>query len=280
MPQLLTIEETIEVGDVAGPLAATYATKGTVYRPRLVKPVPPVMIAVFTDILRWAYDGGAASAQTQRNIANYLYWMCGQFQLEAQNIISGPGGGSVVPTPSGGGAPNDVDFIVDGTTFIATGEYSGLFDGTGGRPDLRGYNVEFYRGGTVQYTTPQLGGGAYYAWNSVTGLLSLFPNPGLGIATVDEAFRISPKTGGGAATVTPSATYPFSITSADFEDDGVTYLNSNITADTLVLFASNTPNPVLYQGTDFIHVAGGIQITLPGFDASSFDYTIIVQKLN
>lgn len=191
-----TIPEMIQIGDVSGPLAALYTGKKAMFGKSIIKPIPPLQITIFTDILRWGYDGGAETDQTLRKISNYLYWMCGMFQLQAQNIISGPGGGSVVPTPSGGAAVNDLDFIVSATSYIATGESAVTFDGTGGMPDLRGYNVDFARNGTTQYTTPQAGGALYYSWNSVTGLFQLLGTSPE--ALEGESFRIMPDATGGS----------------------------------------------------------------------------------
>jgi hypothetical protein len=269
----------IEVGDVSGPLSALYVDKQALFGGSVIKPQPPLQITIITDALRWGYEGSSATAAKQRQVANYLYWMCGLFQLEAQNIISGPGGGSVIPIPSGGGTPNDIDFIVSSTSVIATDDTFVYFDGSGGRPDLRGYDIDFYRGGLVQYTTQQPFDATYYRWNNITGLFQLFPTVG-GQASEGESFRISPKTGGGYGSVTPTQTYPFIITSADFESDGVTYLNVAIDGDSLYLLANNVPNPMLTAPTDFVYVSGGIQIVLPGFDANTFDYTIAVNKIN
>ena len=35
--------------------------------------------------------------ETARGVANYLYWICGKFSLEAQYKIGGAAGGSVLP---------------------------------------------------------------------------------------------------------------------------------------------------------------------------------------
>lgn len=79
--------------------------------------------------------------------------------------------------------------------------------------------------------------------------------------------------------VVVASIYPFVITSADFEADGVTYLNADMDTSGIFLQANNTPNPFLFAPNDFIYVVGGIQITVPGFDANTFDYTIVVNKL-
>ncbi len=181
MPTILTIPEIIELGDVSTYLSANYTSKQQLFGGNITKPVPPVQIQFVTDALRWAYDGGAQTAASLRSTANYLYWLCGMFQLQAQNIINGPGGGTVIPiTP--GTSPNPIDFIVSGSSLIPT---SGT---TVNIPQFIGYNVDFARGGVEQYTTPPGDGTGYYNWNKVTGDFTLIDGP----AIDGERFRLSP----------------------------------------------------------------------------------------
>jgi len=271
MATILPISDIIEIGRVSTYLSANYTQKKGLFGGTTIKPVPPVQIAWVTDALDWGNAGGAQTDQSLRQTANYAYWLYGLFQLQAQNIIYGPGGGSVVPTPSGGGTPNDLDFIVSSTSLIATGGTSLYI------PQFIGYQVDFARGGMTQYTTPQPGGGAYYGWDSVTGWFYLLGDNSA--ATEGEAFRIMVDAGG-SSSVVPTAVFPFVVTSANFEADGVTLLDPRITGNSIYLLANNTPNPMLTAPNDFTYVAGGIEIILPGFDANTFDYTIVVNKLN
>lgn len=196
MPNILPISEIIELGDVSNYLAANYTSKGGVYRYKVIKPIPPVQIAMITDALRWGYDGGAQTDESLRSTANYLYWLCGMFQLQAQYIINGSGGGSVVPTPAGGGGQNALDFEVTVSSPIPTDGTSILLNGTNGNPDWRGFLiVNISRGGVWQNTTSLNDGSNYYAWNSVTGLLSIFAAAGAG-----ELIRITPDATGGTGT--------------------------------------------------------------------------------
>jgi hypothetical protein len=100
---------------------------------------------------------------------------------------------------------------------------------------------------------------------------------------VNEAISIvNGGTGGG--TVTPTAPvgniYPFVITSSDFESDGVTYINANMKSDRIMLFINQYSQQWLVQGAGFFdRAATGFEITIPGFDATTQDYTIIVEKL-
>jgi hypothetical protein len=65
------------------------------------------------------FSGGvtAYNNPTARGVANYLYWLCGKFQIEGQYIIMGVGGGSVIPiNPTT--FPNPIEFEVTGSSFI------------------------------------------------------------------------------------------------------------------------------------------------------------------
>lgn len=157
------------------------------YGDSVIKPQPPVQIAYITDALRWGNDGGAQTAASLRATANYLYWLCGLFQLQAQNIISGPGGGSVSPTPPTATLPNPYDFIVDGSSFIPTGGT------TVNIPSFIGFNIDFVRNSISQYTTAPPFDDTYFSWNRVTGDFTLLASgAAIAIAQAGERFRITP----------------------------------------------------------------------------------------
>lgn len=280
MASQLTIPQMIQVGEVSAPLAALFTDKKALFGGSVINPVPPLQITIITDFLKWGYDGGAETDATLRNIANYGYWMWGRFQLQAQNIISGPGGGSVAPTPSGGAAVNDLDFIVSASSIIATGELGVYFNGTNGNPDFRGMNVNFARGGTTQYTTNPGTGELFYGWNKVTGFFQLLGTSAE--AAEGERFRIMPDTGiAGTSAGSDTATdFPYIITSANFEADGVSYNDPRVIGMNVSLQINNFTGNFLSTGNGITSTATGFIITDAAFDANSFDYTIQVNKLN
>lgn len=186
MPTILTIAEIIEIGRATTYLSANYTSRQQLFGGNVTKPAPPVQIAIVTDALDWGNAGGAQTAQSLRSTANYLYWLCGMFQLQAQNAINGPGGGSVIPITPTMVTPNPYDFEVSAISFpLANGGSSVTLDGTGGTQDYRGFNVELLRGGLGQNTTNT--GSSYYTWNKVTGLFSISP-----AVVTGELIRISP----------------------------------------------------------------------------------------
>jgi len=91
-------------------------------------------------------------------------------------------------------------------------------------------------------------------------------------------------TGGGGSIPSPTPSnqgiYPFVITSADFEDDGVSYNNPNIVGDNLELFPNQLNQQFWYAGQGlFVYSSSGIIITYPGFDANTQDWTIRIDQV-
>lgn len=269
MPTILSIANIIEIGRASTYLSANYTSKKALFGGSVIRPVPPIQIAWVTDALDWGYTGGGETAASLRSTANYALWLYGYFQLQAQAIIFGPGGGSVVPTPSGGGSPNDLDFEVTASSTMVTGATSISI------PQFIGYNVDFARGGIMQNTTNLGDGSSYYSWNNVTGVFSIFP-----AATEGELFRIMVDAGGGSSTVTPTVIFPFLVVSADFESDGVTLIDARLSGNTVTLQPNNFNGNFLIQGTDFTISGSTLTITNPAFNTNDFNYTIQVNKVN
>lgn len=180
-----TIQEAIDRGDVSIYLAANDAARGVLFGGTLA-PGSAVSIALITDGLRWGYDGGAQTSESLRSYANYLVWLCGKWGQQAATIIAGGGGGSVIPIAPGG-RPQQFNFEVDSSSFIATGDTTKQF------PDIwKGWDLLFDRNGVVQNTIVSTES-SYYSWNKVTAFLTLLgPPPGNGAAFETEKFQFSP----------------------------------------------------------------------------------------
>jgi len=126
------------------------------------------------------FSGGvdAYTNPTARGVANYLQWLCGKFGLTAQYVISGAGGGSVLPIfPSS--IPNPFEFVVSSTSFIPTGSSTAVIS------SYIGFNVIFVRGGITQSTVNI--GGSYFTWDKLSGTFTCSP-----AAYVGELFQIYP----------------------------------------------------------------------------------------
>jgi len=209
MPTILSIPDIIEISKVSVGLSFNYTSTKAYFGGTVIKPIPPVQIAIISSALEWGYDGGQA-AQPLRNEGNYLWWMMSRWALQAQQMIDGGGGGTVIPTPSSSLLPNDLDWKVDvtasGIAPLADGERFVLLNGTGGMPDLRGFDINYFRGGVTQNTTPLGDGSTYYSWNRIIGLLQLYGSaPANGAAQSGELMRITPDRIGSSTTITLNA---------------------------------------------------------------------------
>lgn len=87
--------------------------------------------------------------------------------------------------------------------------------------------------------------------------------------------------GGSVAPITPvSNVFPIYITSSDFENDGISYNNPDIVGVNITIFINEVSQTwMVASATTFAYTSTGIQVLVPGFDASSFDYSILIQKL-
>ncbi len=150
----------------------------------------PQKIRNIGDSVRRIYDA-TPNDDTLQLTANFLWTLCGIYGQQAQVVTQSSGTVSPI-TPPTSLLPYPIDWIVSGTASgtapLATGETTVTFDGSNGMPDLRGYNMDFFRGSILQYTTATTDGSTYYSWNRGSGLFTLFN----GAAQPTEQMRISP----------------------------------------------------------------------------------------
>jgi len=75
---------------------------------------------------------------------------------------------------------------------------------------------------------------------------------------------------------TPAATGGhISITSADFEADGITYINPLLKMDNTSVFWNDIPRYIYRNQGEWQYVfGGGIRILIPGFDANINSYNL------
>lgn len=172
----LTIDRIIELGDISVPLSSDYQANGALFGTRLTFNTPST-IAIVTDALRWQWEG-FQDEESVRGVANYLYWLCGKFAVEGQYIITGTGGGSVVPI-NPGATPNPIEFEVTGSSYMINGQSTITID------QYVGYNLLFVRNNIPQSIINM--GGSYFSWNKVTGQFTCSP-----AASTGELFQLYP----------------------------------------------------------------------------------------
>lgn len=195
------------------------------------------------------------------------------------------GGSGVFTATSTSSESAAVSVVTSPTTVVTTGSCN---------PSIYTTNGSLMEGGTKYHNALLIGVPFRVFANPFNRMLmaseyNVLPTGGFEILTgvygITDEFDIYPKWCDANVVDIPQpvvlpSIYPIKITSANFEADGVTYLNANIINDSLYLMANGTPNPLLFEPTDFIHVSGGIQIIVPGFDANTQGYTIAIQKIN
>lgn len=173
---LSTIDEIIDLGDVSTYLSLKYQDDGKLFGAKL-DGVSPKSIAMVTDALRWQYES-LPEDENLRKVANYLYWMCGKFQVEAQFILQGAGGG-IVNILNPFVAPAPLEFIVSESTAVADGDTTANFT------EFIGYNILFIRNNVPQSVINN--GGSYFLWNKTTGEFTISQ-----AAYTGELFQIYP----------------------------------------------------------------------------------------
>lgn len=128
------------------------------------------------------FAGGVTEYRNQdaRMVANYLYWLCGKFALEAQAILNGQGGGSVLPI-NPVSAPNPIEFEVTNTSFMIDGQSIKSI------PSFIGYNLLFVRNNIPQSIVNMGGGSSYFSWDKTNGIFTCYP-----AAVSGELFQLYP----------------------------------------------------------------------------------------
>lgn len=168
------VADTIQIAKYSSLLASLDLEKGNTNNPALVPNLPDIL-TIEGGILEWLNDIDPSNDDLTK-VKNYVYSLTGSYGLTAQSIISGGGGGSVIPgTPSL--MPPPYQFVVSASSFIATGESTKVITA------YIGYNLYFVRGGVPQSTVDT--GGTYYSWTSATGTFTI-----VGAADEGELFQI------------------------------------------------------------------------------------------
>jgi len=83
--------------------------------------------------------------------------------------------------------------------------------------------------------------------------------------------------GGSAGGITPTTNFPIYITQADFTSPTF-YPNTSLWGNLIMVFL-NEINRYLTPTTEFTYDTTGLTILVPGFDADTNDYTLIIEKV-
>lgn len=172
----LTIAEKIAIAEINEYLISVAILKGGLYAGGIDVELP-TKIRVVRESIENKYNSDP-SETTLVQTSNYMLGLC-LYVAQAKNITGN--GGTIAGIHPIGNPPNPYDFIVSGSSFIATGETTKIITA------FIGYNIEFTRGSLTQYTTDPGDGSTYYSWDKNTGVFILSVAAG-----EEERFRIVP----------------------------------------------------------------------------------------
>lgn len=85
--------------------------------------------------------------------------------------------------------------------------------------------------------------------------------------------------GGSIAPISPAGALPLYLKSSDFAD-ATHYNNPDIVGLQLSLFVNEYTQQWLFMPDDIVGTSTGINVLVPGFDALTTDYTMILMKVN
>lgn len=117
---IATTDEAILRGKISEYLSANDNSNGQLFGGRIASPFSALTITIVTDALDWGNYAGQ-NAITLREITNYLIWLIGAYGQEAQAILNGGGGGTVIPIPPAGGVITPI--TISGSDFANTTDW-------------------------------------------------------------------------------------------------------------------------------------------------------------
>jgi len=289
------ISTIIQLGKVCSPLSQINVLKNNAFKYGFFNYQQPILIYLVTKTLEYDYSVRPLSLSTD-TIANYLYALCEPFIGQAF-IALGQGQGGIIIDP-GSGQPINLrwvtfSFTVGGVgSLIDEGESSFVVDLTNILFDSVAFGYSNSSPLPRTNTVP-IGGQTYMPTYTVNNVLIQLNYT----VTNGEQYTLSFGRATAGSTFNPGAQQlpvPYlrgkyltndgsnlswddplvEITSANFEGDGITYINTNLAIHTYSVFL-NDINRFLISGIEYEPIlSGGFTILLDGFDANTNDYVL------
>ena len=288
----------IDIGQVSGYLSLVNNAKQKAFKGGTIDDRIPLLIYLVTRTLEYSYETQPLS-DTTASVGNYLYALCRRYVTAALGKM-GQGGGGIIVDP-GSGQPINLRWVTmsftvgDAGAPVLNGEQQFTIDLTNILSDSVAFGFSnaapLPRTGTVP-----IGQQTYaptYTQANMTITLAQPVNTG-------EQYTLSfGRSSSGSSFNPPSISLPqpyvegkflsndgtnlvwddtvIVITSADFEVDGITYINTSLARHGISVRLESIGGTLLTEGTDYaVIVSGGITILIPGFDASTQDVKLSI----
>jgi len=160
----LTVAQKLNIAKISEYLSTAAIKKGGLFG-RGIDLLLPQKIYNVRMAIQYLYDGDP-SDDTLVGTSNYLYALCGNFALQAQQVENI---GGTIATTVGNTYPSPYQFTVAASgTFLIDGESSKTITA------FIGYNLIFVRNNITQSTVND-GSGSYYGWSRETASFTCTP---------------------------------------------------------------------------------------------------------
>lgn len=171
-----TPSNTIQIAELSQAYAFIEIEKQGLYGGGIDLKLPRKLFNIRRSI-EWMYNLDPTESTLQGK-SNYLYALCAPFNLKAEFVLSGGGGGGIAPVlPSA--STGFLEFIVDDTTPIKAGDDTYIFNAA--PYDWRGFEIGFVRDNRTEGRINV--GSTYYSWTKATGVFQC-----VGAANTGEDF--------------------------------------------------------------------------------------------
>ena len=176
-----SISDIINIAKISQYLSSNVIEKSGLNGGGVNKKLPHLLYCVRKNV-EWAYGNNVGYDGIQA-AANYLYALCAPFNIQANYILNNGVGGVVLsPINPPNFYPDPLDFEVTASSIILQGESTLDLSNYG----YVGFNILFFVGHIQQSKVDD--GGAYYAWDKNTAILTLFNRT----AQLGDIFTIYP----------------------------------------------------------------------------------------
>ena len=288
----------IDIGEVSQSLALVNNVKQKAFKGGTIDDRIPLLIFLVRRTLEYAYETAPLTDDTA-SIGNYLYALCRRY-VSAALAKLGQGGGGIIIDPGSGqpinlrwvtmsfrvgdaGSPvlnGEQQFTIDLTNILSDSASFGFSNAaplprTGTVPANQQTYLPTYTQSnmTITLAAPVADGEQYTLSFGRSSSGSSFNPPSVALPTPYQEGKFLSNDGTNLVwddTV-------IVIESANFESDGVTYINTNLARHGVSVRLESIGGQLLTEGTDYVTIlSGGITILLPGFDANTQDVKLSI----